>query len=85
MDKGEALDLLFFDANGVGPGGIEFVDMINDYKMSVIQVFGSQFPQYIEQVEGRFFTGDQNSNVKNKDGQEQPWLSANYEGWQNSP
>jgi gliding motility-associated protein GldM len=81
MDKGEALDLLFFDANGVGPGGIEFVDMINDYKMSVIQVFGSQFPQYIEQVEGRFFTGDQNSNVKNKDGQDQPWLSANYEGF----
>jgi gliding motility-associated protein GldM len=81
MDKGEALDLLFFDANGVSPGGTAFVDMINDYKMSVIQVFGSQFPQYIEQVEGRFFTGDQNSNVKNKDGQDQPWLSANYEGF----
>ena len=81
MDKGEALDLLFFDANGVSQGGTEFVDMINNYKMKVIQVFGSQFPQYIEQVEGRFFTGDQNSNIKNKDGQDQPWLSANYEGF----
>ncbi len=81
MDKGEALDLIFFDANGVSEGGVAFVDMINNYKMKVIQVFGSQYPQYIEQVEGRFFTGDQNSNVQNKDGQDQPWLSFNFEGF----
>ena len=81
MDKGEELDLVFFDANGVGPDGIAFVDMINEYKMKVIQVFGSQFPQYIQLVEERFFTGDQNSNVQNSDGQDQPWLSYNFEGF----
>lgn len=81
MDKGEALDLVFFDANGVSPAGTEFIDMINEYKMRVIQVFGSQFPKYIQLVEERFFTGDQNNNVQNKDGQDQPWLSYNFEGF----
>ena len=81
MDKGESLDLVFFDANGVSPEGQEFVDMINAYKMRVIQVFASQFPQYTELVEERFFTGDFEGNVPNSDGQPQSWLSYNYEGF----
>ena len=81
MDKGETLDLIFFDANGVSPEGQEFIDMINNYKMRVIQVFASQFPQYTELVEERFFTGDFEGNVENSDGQPQPWLSYNYEGF----
>ena len=81
MDKGEALDLVFFDANGVGPDGQAFVDIINAYKMRVIQVFASQYPQYTELVEERFFTGDFEGNVQNSDGQPQPWLSYNFEGF----
>ncbi|MGA1029774.1 MAG: gliding motility protein GldM [Flavobacteriaceae bacterium] len=81
MDKGEQLDMVFFDANGVSPQGQEFIEMINEFKMHVIQVFGSQYPQYIEMVEARFFTGDENGNIKNKDNQDQPWLSYNYEGF----
>ena len=81
MDKGEALDLIFFDSNGVSSDGTAFIDLINEYKMKVVQVFGSKYPQYIGLVEERFFTGDQNSNVKNSDGQDQPWLSYNYEGF----
>ncbi|MGD2004576.1 MAG: gliding motility protein GldM, partial [Flavobacteriaceae bacterium] len=81
MDKGEQLDMVFFDANGVSPQGQEFIEMINEFKMRVIQVFGSQYPQYIEMVEARFFTGDENGNIKNKDNQDQPWLSYNYEGF----
>lgn len=81
MDKGEALDLVFFDANGVSQEGQAFVDMINAYKMRVIQVFASQFPQYTELVEERFFTGDFEGNVENSDGQSQSWLSYNYEGF----
>ncbi len=81
MDKGETLDVIFFNANGISQDGQAFIDMINDYKMTVIQVFGSQFPNYIELVEGRFYTGDQNGNVKNKDNQDQSWLSYNYEGF----
>ena len=81
MDKGEALDLIFFDANGVSPEGQAFIDMINSYKMRVIQVFASQFPQYTELVEERFFTGDFEGNVQNRDGQSQPWLAFNFEGF----
>ena len=81
MDKGESLDLIFFNANGVSPEGQAFVDMINGYKMRVIQVFASQYPQYTELVEERFFTGDFEGNVENSDGQSQPWLSYNYEGF----
>ena len=81
MDKGEALDLVFFDANGVAADGQAFVDMINSYKMRVIQVFASQYPQYTELVEERFYTGDFEGNVENSDGQPQPWLSYNFEGF----
>ena len=80
MDKGEALDLIFFDASGVSPEGQAFVDMINAYKMRVIQVFASQFPQYTELVEERFYTGDFEGKVPTADGS-QPWLANNYEGF----
>ena len=81
MDKGDQLNSVFFGPDGVSQRGEEFVNQINDYKMQVIQVFGSQYPKSIEVVEARFFTGDQNSNVKNKDNQDQPWLAWNYEGF----
>ena len=80
MDKGEALDLIFFDASGLSPEGEAFVDMINAYKMRVIQVFASQFPQYTDLVEERFFTGDFEGNVPTSDGS-QPWLANNFEGF----
>jgi len=80
MDKGEALDLIFFDASGVSPEGQAFVDMINAYKMRVIQVFASQFPQYTDLVEERFYTGDFEGKVPTPDGS-QPWLANNYEGF----
>jgi len=80
MDKGEALDLIFFDASGVSPEGQAFVDMINGYKMRVIQVFASQFPQYTDLVEERFYTGDFEGKVPTADGS-QPWLANNYEGF----
>ena len=81
MDKGEKLDLIFFDANGVSLEGKEFIDLMNNYKMRVIQVFASQYPQYTELVEERFYSGDFNNNIKNKDGVDVPWLVANYEGF----
>ena len=80
MDKGEALDLIFFDASGVSPEGQAFVDMINAYKMRVIQVFASQFPQYTDLVEERFYTGDFEGKVPTADGS-QPWLANNFEGF----
>ena len=38
MDKGEELDLIFFDANGISEEGTKFLEMIRSYKAHVIQV-----------------------------------------------
>jgi len=80
MDKGEALDVIFFK-EGSDQAASEFLDMINNYKMHVIQVFGSQYPEYIEMVEARFDTGDENGNIQNRDGMDEPWLNANFQGF----
>ncbi len=80
MDKGEALDVIFFK-EGSDSNAEEFIDMINEYKMHVIQVFGSQYPEYIEMVEARFFTGDENGNIQNRDGVDEKWLNANFQGF----
>ncbi|MEK9612418.1 MAG: gliding motility protein GldM [Flavobacteriaceae bacterium] len=80
MDKGEALDVIWFK-EGSGSASDDFIEMLQQYKMHVIQVFGSQYPEYIEMVEARFFTGDMNNNVKNKDNMDQPWIEANFKGF----
>jgi len=80
MDKGDALDVVWFK-EGAGDKADEFIGMIQDYKMEVIQVFGSQYPEYIEMVEARFFTGDQNNNIKNKDNLDERWIEANFKGF----
>ena len=80
MDKGEALDLEFFSSNGESEGGEAFIEMIVEYRGHVVQVFGSQYPQYIDLVEERFFTGDFENNVINKDGSSQSWLDYQYGG-----
>lgn len=80
MDKGEALDVLFFK-EGSDQAAKEFLDMINDYKMHVIQVFGSQYPEYIEMVEARFDIGDENGNIQNRDGMDEPWFNSNFQGF----
>jgi gliding motility-associated protein GldM len=80
MDKGEALDVLFFK-EGSDLAASEFLDMINDYKMHVIQVFGSQYPEYIEMVEARFDIGDENGNIQNRDGLDEPWFNSNFQGF----
>jgi gliding motility-associated protein GldM len=64
MDKGEALDVIWFK-EGSDQAKNEFIQMIQDYKMHVIQVFGSRYPESIEMVEARFFTGDENNNIQN--------------------
>ena len=80
MDKGEALDVIFFK-EGSDQAAEEFIDMINEYKMHVIQVFGSQYPEYIEMVEARFFTGDENGNIQNRDGMDEPWFDSSFKGF----
>ena len=80
MDKGESLDVIWFK-EGSEEGKNKFIEMIQEYRMHVIQVFGSQYPESIDMVEARFFTGDQNNNVKNRDDIDEPWLDANFKGF----
>ena len=80
MDKGEALDVIWFK-EGSDDAKQKFIEMIQDYKMDVIQVFGSRYPESIEMVEARFFTGDQNNNIKNRDDIDEPWLDASFKGF----
>jgi gliding motility-associated protein GldM len=80
MDKGEALDLIFFSSNGESEEGEAFVEMIMNYRGHIVQVFGSQYPQYIDLVEERFFTGDFDHNIINKDGSSQSWLDYQFGG-----
>ena len=80
MDKGEALDVIWFK-EGSAVASDEFLSMIEEYRGHVIKVFGSQYPESIEMVEARFFIGDMNRNVKNKDNIDEPWLDANYKGF----
>jgi gliding motility-associated protein GldM len=83
MDKGEALDVIFFKEGSADAADnySNFLDMIKNYKMRVIQVFGSQYPEYIEMVEARFFTGDENDNIVNRDGMDEPWFNNNFQGF----
>ena len=46
MDKGEALDVIWFK-EGSDDAKSSFLDMIQNYKGRVIQVFGSQYPEYM--------------------------------------
>ena len=80
MDKGEALDVLWFK-EGSNEAKSAFIGMIQNYRGKVINVFGSQYPEYIEMVEARFFTGDMNNNIKNRDNIDEPWLDASFKGF----
>ena len=80
MDKGEALDAIWFK-EGSDQAKNEFIEMVQNYRGRVIQVFGSQYPESIEMVEARFFTGDMNNNIKNRDNIDEPWLNASFQGF----
>ncbi len=81
MDNGESLDIVFFDSSGISPEGDEFIDLINRYKAELHQLFSNEFSQYKALIDERFFTGDENGNIINSDGQPQSWLSHNFEGF----
>jgi gliding motility-associated protein GldM len=78
LDKGDQLNSVFFKNDKLSDRALKFIELIESYRRTVIQVFGSQFPTAIDVVEARFYVGDENYNVKNSDGTSQPWLYYNY-------
>ena len=67
LDKGEELNMLWFKEGG-DAASKEFIQMIQEYKGSVLRVFASRYPAYTEMVEERFFTGDENYQIETRDG-----------------
>jgi gliding motility-associated protein GldM len=84
MDKGEELDMIWFREGDEAAQNAsqEFIETIIDYKATVIQVFGSQYPQYIDQVENRFDIGKgPDWVVEDREGKELKWLNYSFEGF----
>ena len=86
LDKGDALNAIFFNAEGISDEGKLFIDKMNQYKAIVFRVFSSRYPQYKTLVEERFENGDYSGGgefgvVKDKEGIEIPWLKYHFEGF----
>lgn len=81
MDRSNFLDKKFFKGGGkYTDEGQEFVDKINNYRETVIELLGDNFNEIKSSVAGRFSTGE-DGKVENRQGQEMDWLNYNFEGF----
>ena len=91
MDKSVDLDELFFKGDGNSEKGVEFVSYFSSFKTNVTAVLDSiisrdertiksnySFASAISNLESRFNYSD---DVLNSDGNYQPWLEYNYQGF----
>ncbi len=91
MDKSVDLDELFFKGDGNSEKGAEFVSYFSSFKTNVTAVLDSiisrdertiksnySFASAISNLESRFNYSD---DVLNSDGNYQPWLEYNYQGF----
>jgi len=91
MDKSVDLDELFFKGDGNSEKGAEFVSYFSSFKTNVTAVLDSiisrdertiksnySFASAISNLESRFNYSD---DVLNADGNYQPWLEYNYQGF----
>ncbi len=91
MDKSVDLDELFFKGDGNSEKGAEFVSYFSTFKKNVTAVLDSiisrdertiksnySFASAISNLESRFNYSD---DVLNSDGNYQPWLEYNYQGF----
>ena len=91
MDKSVDLDELFFKGDGNSERGAEFVSYFSSFKTNVTAVLDSiisrderniksnySFASAISNLESRF---NYSEDVLNSDGNYQPWLEYNYQGF----
>ena len=81
MDKTDFLDQKFFNAEGVGPQGKEFMDKLINYRTQVAAVLPASMGEIKASVNDRFNTGDAKNEVKNRNGETLSWLEYHYEGY----
>lgn len=77
MDASDALDTYFFSPTGVSDAGQEFLDELNSYRAFAGGFIAPIDEKQVSIVDERFNTTD----VKNKEGLPQSWLSYHYEGF----
>ena len=91
MDKSVDLDELFFKGDGNSEKGAEFVSYFSSFKTNITAILDSiisrdertiksnySFASAISNLESRFNYSD---DVLNSDGNYQPWLEYNYQGF----
>ncbi|QOD59335.1 gliding motility protein GldM [Polaribacter haliotis] len=77
MDKTDWLDAYFFKGDGYTAEGQEFLDKINGYRTSVIQVLGTD-SKFVPVLNSRFSTAEVKVSESEKS---VPFLKARYEGF----
>ncbi len=81
MDASDALDRRFFKGEQLKEEGQAFVNAIDAYRESVLELIADASPELQSAVRLRFDTGDAQHEVTNRDGQRLNWLSYNFEGF----
>ncbi|MFD1094941.1 type IX secretion system motor protein PorM/GldM [Salegentibacter chungangensis] len=77
MDKSNELDNMFFQSGRIGPAGEEFVNAIDSYRNTIVQVIGDRYSNIANEVKEEFSTQE----VKDGEGVTKPWLMYHYEGY----
>lgn len=79
MDKGDKLNELWFNGDGLTKRGQEIVATIDKYKADVKNVLGNEekWAPVVKTFEDRFYTG----KVTDKEGVEKLWLDYHFQGY----
>ncbi len=75
MNKSTFVDSLFFEANNISKGGLNFISNINNFRTSAVNL-GKAYPQFVEHILTKFSTEDP---VRN--GEQKNWLVYNFKGF----
>lgn len=75
MDKSSFVDSLFFEANGISQNGLDFINVIDNFRKSAT-VLSKRYPQFVKYISVEFSTEDVLRNGKTKN-----WLEYNFKGF----
>lgn len=81
MDKADYVDQLFFKGDQLREPGQEFLDKRIAYRNDLLESIPAEFESVRQAVVNKFSTGDENNNVKDREGNSLPWLNYYYEGY----
>lgn len=77
MDKSGFLDDYFFSSGRASKNGEEFLAQIQNYRESIVEIIGEDFPEIAAEVQNSFST----EPVTDGEGITKPWLEYNFLGF----